>query len=154
MFLKRNGCSKGATSSSCAYILKVNILLHIEWIKLKLPPNCPLPDSFSFSKWFHVFLSIHFLKYKAYRVHLLLRKKNVTESLFPIDRAQILGWLQNILHSILTVPSSRALSDTLFSFAQLCEFLFICQSPAETLQLLCTLHSFPGEFSAPSSVVS
>lgn len=34
-------------------------------------------------------------------------EKSIIESLFSTDRAQILGWLQNILHNILTVSSIR-----------------------------------------------
>lgn len=52
-------------------------------------------------------------------------EKNVIDSLFSTDRAQILVWLQNILHNILTVSSIRLFRISLFFLPSLNSYSFV-----------------------------
>lgn len=119
----------------------------------KITCNCPLPDSFSFSIDFHVFLSIHFLKYKTYVFICCSEKKMLLNPCFPlIELKSLAGFKISFTIYWLSPLSGLCWILSFLSPISVNSYSFVRSSWNFTTSVYPSL--IPGEFSASSSVVS
>lgn len=132
---------------------KVNLSLYVKQLKLSVSFSCPWPDSFSHSQNDSRSSFPSAFQNTELIMSILCSKtcQGIPISLWYSSNP----WLASSDPSQFIVSSVVLFWDTIFSLPHLAgEFLFICQSPAETFQLLHVLHSSPVEFPASLSVVS